>query len=38
MMGIELLPFGPAWRFLKAFHFIAEDQSRSLITRDVRAW
>ncbi len=38
MMGIELLPFGLAWRFLKAFHFSAEDQGRSLITRNVRAW
>ena len=38
MMGIELLLFGLAWLFLKAFHFIAEDRSRSLIARDVRAW
>ena len=38
MMGIELLPFGLAWLFFAAFHFIAEDRSRSLIARDVRAW
>jgi hypothetical protein len=38
MMGIELLLFGLAWLFLTAFHFIAEDRSRSLIARDVRTW
>jgi hypothetical protein len=38
MMGIELLLFGLAWLFLKAFHFNAEDQSSSLKARGVRAW
>jgi len=38
MMGIELLLFGLAWLFPKAFHFIADDQSRSFKARDVRAW
>ena len=38
MMGIELLLFGLRWLFLKAFHFIAEDQSRSFKARDFRAW
>jgi hypothetical protein len=38
MTGIELLLFGLAWLFLKAFHLIAEDRSSSLKARDVRAW
>jgi hypothetical protein len=38
MMGIVLLLVGPAWLLLKAFHFIAEDQGRSLMARDVGAW
>lgn len=36
MMGGELLR--GAWRFPKAFQFIAEDQSRPLRAHDVRAW